>query len=120
MNRRRTLTLADLSSARGRGRRPAPAQPAGLDPAVDARVKADFETIRQADANRKIAFLTWRTPDAERYQMLQQFRDTRVKASLDAVQALFPVRASTPKDVWKARWRSSPSSRHIRSSRRRR
>jgi len=102
MNRRRTLILTVLSALAVTVAGPARAQSAGLDPAVDARVKTDFEAIRQADANRKLAFLRQDTPDAARYQILQEARDVRTRASLDAVQALFPVRASMPKDAWKA------------------
>ncbi len=102
MNRSRTLTLATLSALAVMAAAPATGQPAGLDPAVDARVKTDLEAIRQADANRKLAFLRRGTPDAERFQILQESRDVRTRASLDAVQALFPVRASMPKDPWKA------------------
>jgi hypothetical protein len=94
----RTTVLAALAAAVALA---ASAQP-GLDPAVDARVKRDLETIHQADANRKIAFLTYGTPQADLYMALQNFRDMRVKATLDAVQALFPVRAAMPKDQWKA------------------
>ena len=102
MNRRRTLILAVLPALAVTVAGPARAQSAGLDPAVDARVKTDFEAIRQADANRKLAFLRQDTPDAARYQILQEARDVRTRASLDAVQALFPVRASMAKDPWKA------------------
>ena len=77
-------------------------QEPGLDPATKTRVEGDLAKIRQADANRKIAFLTYGTPQADLYMALQNFRDTRVKATLDAVQALFPVRAAMPKDRWKA------------------
>ena len=101
MNRCRFLFLAAFSVLAVTAASPAPALQAGLDPAVDARVKADLETIRKADANRKTAFLTWGSPKAERYQILQQFRDTRVKASMDAVEALVPFRKSMPLDQWK-------------------
>jgi len=100
MNRIRYLFLAAFSALAVSA--PAPALQTGLDPAVDARVNADLETIRKADANRKAAFLTWGSPKAERYQILQQFRDTRVKASMDAVEALVPFRTSMPLDRWKA------------------
>jgi hypothetical protein len=101
MNRFRFLSLAAFSALAVTAAAQAPALEAGLDPAVDARVKSDLDTIRKADANRKTAFLTWGSPKAERYQILQQFRDTRVKASMDAVEALVPFRTSMPKDQWK-------------------
>jgi hypothetical protein len=102
MKRCRSLFLAGLSALALTAAAPAPAFQGGLDPAVDARVNADLDTIRKADASRKAAFLTWGSPKAERYQILQQFRDTRVKASMDAVEALVPFRTSMPKDRWKS------------------
>jgi len=101
MNRCRFLFFTAFSALALTAAAQVPALQTGLDPAVDARVKADLETIRKADANRKTAFLTWGSPKAERYQILQQFRDTRVKASMDAVEALVPFRKSMPLDQWK-------------------
>jgi hypothetical protein len=80
---------------------PARAQTAGLDPATKARVDRAVETIRQADALRKSIFLTYGSTPADRYVALQEFRDTRRRATLDAVEALLAVRGDFPKDQWK-------------------
>jgi hypothetical protein len=77
-------------------------QEPGLDPATEARVERDLAKIRQAEAERKSVFLTYGSTLAERYQNLQEFRDRRRLAALDAAEALLAVRGSFPKDRWKA------------------
>ena len=62
MNRCRFFFLAAFSALALTAAAQVPALQTGLDPAVDARVKADLETIRKADANRKTAFLTGGSP----------------------------------------------------------
>jgi len=75
---------------------------AGLDAATQARLAADREAIRQADASRRAVLLTRGTEQGDRNRALEDFRDRRRKAVLDAVEALLAVRASVPKDEWKA------------------
>ena len=75
---------------------------AGLDPATQARLAADKDAIRQADASRRAVLLTRGTEQGDRNRALEDFRDRRRKAVLDAVEALLAVRASVPKDEWKA------------------
>jgi hypothetical protein len=75
---------------------------AGLDPATQARLAADKEAIRQADASRRAVLLTRGTEQGDRNRALEDFRDRRRKAVLDAVEALLAVRATVPKDEWKA------------------
>ena len=77
------------------------AQEGGLDPATESRVGADLELIRQADVERKSIFLTWGSSQADRYRNLQEFRDRRRLAALDAAEALLAVRGSFPKERWK-------------------
>ena len=92
MNRRRTLTLAILSALAviaAAARRPR--QPAGLDPAVDARVKADFETIRQADANRKT-----RLPEAGALPTRSATRCSSSPATCASGPRSTPFRRSSP------------------------
>ena len=79
-----------------------PGLAAGLDPATQARLAADKEAIRQADASRRAVLLTRGTDQGERNRALEDFRDRRRKAVLDAVEALLAVRATVPKDEWKA------------------
>ena len=79
----------------------APAQTGGLDPSTQARFDAATETIRRANADRKSAFLAYGTPTADRYMALQEFRDKRRRAVLDAAEALLAVRGSFPKEQWK-------------------
>lgn len=79
-----------------------PGLAAGLDPATQARLAADKEAIRQADASRRSVLLTRGTDQGERNRALEDFRDRRRKAVLDAVEALLAVRASVPKEEWKA------------------
>ncbi len=77
-----------------------PGLAAGLDP--QARLAADKEAIRQADASRRSVLLTRGTDQGERNRALEDFRDRRRKAVLDAVEALLAVRATVPKEEWKA------------------
>lgn len=79
-----------------------PGLAAGLDPATQARLAADKEAIRQADASRRSVLLTRGTDQGERNRALEDFRDRRRKAVLDAVEALLAVRATVPKEEWKA------------------
>ncbi len=79
-----------------------PGLAAGLDAATQARLAADKEAIRQADASRRATLLTRGTDEGDRTRALYEFRDQRRKAVLDASEALLAVRASFPKDEWKA------------------
>jgi hypothetical protein len=79
-----------------------PGLAAGLDAATQARLAADKEAIRQADASRRSVLLTRGTDQGERNRALEDFRDRRRKAVLDAVEALLAVRATVPKEEWKA------------------
>lgn len=79
-----------------------PGLAAGLDPATQARLAADKEAIRQADASRRAVLLTRGTEQGDRTRALEDFRDRRRKAVLDAVEALLAVRATVPKEEWKA------------------
>lgn len=79
-----------------------PGLAAGLDPATQARLAADKEAIRQADASRRAVLLTRGTEQGDRNRALEDFRDRRRKAVLDAVEALLAVRGSVPKEEWKA------------------
>lgn len=81
---------------------PALAQEAGLDPATKDRVEKATAMIQLAAAQRKSTFLAYGRPAADRYMALQEFRDKRRRAVLDAAEALLAVRASFPKDQWKA------------------
>ena len=78
-----------------------PALAAGLDPAVAARVAADRDAIRKADADRRAVLLAPGTDQGERNRALNEFRDQRRKAVLDAAEALLAVRDSVPKEEWK-------------------
>jgi hypothetical protein len=78
------------------------AREGGLDPATESRIRSDLAAIRQADAERKSVFLTYGSTLADRYRNLQEFRDRRRKAALDAADALLAVRASFPKERWKS------------------
>ncbi|MGE5347223.1 MAG: hypothetical protein ACM3JH_14820 [Acidithiobacillales bacterium] len=80
----------------------AQAREGGLDPATEARVSADLALIRQADAERKSVFLRYGSTLADRYRNLQEFRDRRRKAVIDAADALLAVRGSFPKERWKS------------------
>ena len=75
---------------------------AGLDAATQARLAADKDAIRKADASRRSVLLTRGTEQGDRNRALNEFRDQRRKAVLDASEALLAVRASFPKDEWKA------------------
>jgi hypothetical protein len=75
---------------------------AGLDAATEARLAADKQAIRQADESRRAVLLTRGTEQGDRNRALEDFRDRRRKAVLDAVEALLAVRATVPKDEWKA------------------
>jgi hypothetical protein len=75
---------------------------AGLDDATRARLAADKEAIRQADASRRAVLLTRGTEQGDRARALYEFRDQRRKAVLDASEALLAVRGTFPKDDWKA------------------
>jgi hypothetical protein len=75
---------------------------AGLDAATEARLAADKAAIRQADASRRAVLLTRGTDQGDRNRALEDFRDRRRKAVLDAVEALLAVRATVPKDEWEA------------------
>jgi hypothetical protein len=79
-----------------------PGLAAGLDPATQARLAADKEAIRQADASRRAVLLTRGTEQGDRTRALEDFRDRRRKAVLDAVEALLAVRSTVPKEEWKA------------------
>ena len=79
-----------------------PGLAAGLDPATQARLTADKEAIRQADASRRAVLLTRGTDPGDRTRALEDFRDRRRKAVLDAVEALLAVRSTVPKEEWKA------------------
>lgn len=81
---------------------PARGQAPALDPATEDRVSRAAATIQMAAGGRKAAFLTYGTPAADRYMALQEFRDKRRRAVLDAAEALLAVRGSFPKDQWKA------------------
>lgn len=81
---------------------PARGQAAALDPSTQDRFDKAAAAIRLAAAQRKSAFLTYGIPSADRYMALQEFRDKRRRATLDAAEALLAVRASFPKDQWKA------------------
>jgi hypothetical protein len=78
-----------------------PGLAAGLDPAVEARLAADRDAIRQADAARRSVLLTRGTDQGERNRALNDFRDRRRKAVLDAAETLLAVRGSVPKEEWK-------------------
>jgi len=78
-----------------------PGLAAGLDAATQARLSADREAIRQADASRRAVLLTRSSDAGERQRALYDFRDRRRKAVLDAAEALLAVRGSFPKDEWK-------------------
>ena len=78
-----------------------PALAAGLDPAVAARVAADRDAIRKADADQHAVLLAPGTDQGERNRALNEFRDQRRKAVLDAAEALLAVRDSVPKEEWK-------------------
>ena len=75
---------------------------AGLDAATQARLAADKGAIRKADAARRSVLLARGTDQGERNRALNEFRDQRRKAVVDAVEALLAVRESVPKDEWKA------------------
>jgi hypothetical protein len=75
---------------------------ASLDPAVEARLAADRSAIRKADADRRAVLLSPSTDQGERTRALNEFRDQRRKAVVDAAEALLSVRASVPKEEWKA------------------
>ena len=79
-----------------------PGLAAGLDAATQARLAADREAIRQADASRRTVLLTRTTDAGERQRALYEFRDQRRKAVLDASEALLAVRGTVPKEEWKA------------------
>jgi len=79
-----------------------PGLAAGLDAATEARLAADKDAIRKADASRRAVLLTRGTDEGDRTRALYEFRDQRRKAVLDASEALLAVRASFPKDEWKA------------------
>lgn len=75
---------------------------AGLDTGTQARLAADQEAIRKADASRRAVLLARGTDQGDRNRALNEFRDQRRKAVLDAADALLAVRGSVPKDEWKA------------------
>jgi hypothetical protein len=79
-----------------------PGLAAGLDAATEARLAADKAAIRKADASRREVLLTRGTDQGDRTRALYEFRDQRRKAVLDAANALLAVRATVPKDEWKA------------------
>jgi hypothetical protein len=79
-----------------------PGLAAGLDAATDARLAADKDAIRKADASRRSVLLTRGTEQGDRNRALNEFRDQRRKAVLDASEALLAVRSSFPKDEWNA------------------
>jgi hypothetical protein len=75
---------------------------AALDAPTQARLAADREAIRQADASRRTVLLTRTTDAGERQRALYEYRDQRRKAVLDASEALLAVRGTVPKEEWKA------------------
>lgn len=79
-----------------------PGLAAGLDAATEARLAADREAIRRADASRRTVLLTRGTEQGDRNRALEEFRDARRKAVLDAAEALLAVRDVLPKEEWKA------------------
>ena len=81
---------------------PARAQATGLDPATQDRFDKAAAAIQLAAAQRKTAFLTYGTPSADRYMALQEFRDKRRRATMDAAEALLAVRGSFAKEQWKS------------------
>jgi hypothetical protein len=81
---------------------PARGQTPALDPATQDRVDRATAVITMAAGQRKAAFLEYGTPAADRYMALQEFRDKRRRAVLDAAEALLAVRGSFPKEQWKA------------------
>ncbi len=72
----------------------------GLDPGTQAKVAAAANAIRKAEAERRKVFLTREATQADRYRMLQEYRDVRRKAALEAAEALLAVRDSFPKEEW--------------------
>ncbi len=88
-------TLLAASTAR-------PAFSAGLDAATEARLAADRDAILKADAARRAALLARGTDRGDLFRALNEFRDRRRKAVLDAADALLAVRGAVPKDEWKA------------------
>ena len=96
------LTLVGVLAALLGAPLPARAQAAALDPATQDRFDKAAAAIQLAAAQRKAAFLTYGTPSADRYMALQEFRDKRRRATLDAAEALLAVRGSFPKDQWRA------------------
>lgn len=94
----RSITLSALLAASTA----LPGLAAGLDPAVEARLAADKDAIRQADAARRSVLLARGTEQGDRFRALGEFRDRRRKAVLDAAEALLTVRGSVPKEEWKA------------------
>jgi hypothetical protein len=79
-----------------------PGLAAGLDPATEARLAAAKETIRQADEARRSVLLARGTEQGDRFRALNEFRDRRRKAVLDAAEALLAVRGTVPKEEWKS------------------
>lgn len=79
-----------------------PGLAAGLDPSVEARLAADRDAIRQADAGRRSVLLARGTEQGDRFRALNEFRDRRRKAVLDAAEALLAVRGTVPKEEWKS------------------
>lgn len=79
-----------------------PALAGGLDAATEARLAGDREAIRRADASRRSVLLARGTDQGDRNRALNEFRDQRRKAVLDAAEALLAVRGAVPKDEWKA------------------
>ena len=75
---------------------------AGLDPATEARLAADREAIRKADASRRAVLLAPASEQGDRFRALNEFRDQRRKAVLDAAEALLAVRGAVPKEEWQS------------------
>ncbi len=102
LKRRRSLLRSLCLSALAAAALAADADEGGLDPATESRVRSDLAAIRLADAERKSVFLTYGSTTADRYRNLQEFRDRRRKAALDAAEALLAVRGSFPRERWKS------------------
>ncbi len=73
----------------------------GLDAATQARLSAALEEIREADASRRAVLLAPGSQQGDLNRALNDFRDRRRKAVLDAAEALLAVKGSFPKDEWK-------------------
>ncbi len=94
----RRISIAALLAAST----PLLALPGGLDPDTQAKVAATASAIRRAEAERRSVFLDREATQADRYRTLQEVRDVRRKAALEAAEALLSVRGTFPAEEWKA------------------